>query len=48
MKSEILKLIEELKNDIKILETEVKEKNNKLTKLHLIVIQLQNALQGED
>ena len=47
MENEIKKLISELERDIKELDVEVKAKQSKLTKLQLIVIQLNKILKGE-
>lgn len=47
MREEIKKMVNELKQDIEVLEAEVKAKSSKLTKLQLIKIQLENILKNE-
>lgn len=47
MEKEIALLIEELKHDCKELDAEVRAKSSKLTKLQLIVMQLEKILKGE-
>lgn len=47
MKEEIKLMVKELKYDIDVLETEVKAKTSKLTKLQLIKMQLEDILKNK-
>ena len=44
MENKIRELIHELQNDVRELDAEIRAKNSKLSKLQVIVMQLQNIL----
>lgn len=47
MENKIRELINELENDVKELDAEIRVKNSKLSKLQVIIIQLEKILKGE-